>query len=243
MTVLSAFEVKERAGGGSVEANSITGTQISSEIAAVSIAATSASFRIPGSTDVPSDSTAHRVGIASLPLTAKVTYQSTPKLLPAAFLNAAVTNGPDYPLLDGPIAAFLDGMFVAKATLKTVMPGEKFNLAFGADEGIRVERKLINRFTKDVGLLTGQVRVTYDSLITVTNDKSTPVTIMVTDQVPLSRHEKIKVEQLEPDPDDVKPNDQGLLTWTLELKPGEKRELPVKFSVTYPKDFSVTGLE
>jgi len=41
----------------------------------------------------------------------------------------------------------------------------------------------------------------------------------------------------------VKPTDEGVLKWTLELKAGEKRELTVKFTVDYPNDVNVTGLE
>lgn len=41
----------------------------------------------------------------------------------------------------------------------------------------------------------------------------------------------------------MKPDSDGVLTWTFELKPGEKRDLPLKFSVEHPADFPVTGLE
>jgi hypothetical protein len=33
------------------------------------------------------------------------------------------------------------------------------------------------------------------------------------------------------------------LVWRLNLKPGEKRELPLKFSVEYPGGTPVTGVE
>jgi hypothetical protein len=213
------------------------------QAAALDTRATSATFRVPGTTDVPSDNAPHRVGIADLQLSAKLAYESTPKLSPAAFLSATALNDSGYPLLIGEISSFLDGMFVAKGQINTLMPGEKLDLAFGVDDGIKVERKLINLLTEDVGLVTSQVRVSYDVLITVTNNKSTAVAITVKDQIPLSRHEKIKVEQLEPDPNGNKPDDEGVLAWALNLKPGEKRELPLKFSITYPKDFPVTGLE
>ena len=63
------------------------------------------------------------------------------------------------------------------------------------------------------------------------------------DQVPLSRNEKIVVKLLSPDAKDAKPTDEGTLKWTLDLKPGEKRELTVKFTVEYDNDVNVTGLE
>jgi uncharacterized protein (TIGR02231 family) len=218
-------------------------TSVRQQTAALDARVTSATFRIPGLTDIPSDNAPHKVGIATVPLIAELAYQSAPKLLSAAFLGAAATNSSDYPLLNGSISAFLDGMFVGQTRLKTVMPGEKLDLAFGADDGIHVERKLVNRFTEEVGLVTRQIRVTYDVLITVTNNKTSAAKITLKDQIPLSRHEKIEVEQLEPNPNETKPNDEGVLAWMLDLKPGEKRELSLKFSVTYPKDFPVSGLE
>jgi hypothetical protein len=211
--------------------------------AAMDNRATSATFRIPGLTDVPSDNVPHKVGVTTVTLKADLAYQSVPKLLPAAFLGAAAKNDSGYPLLAGRMSSFLDGTFVANGGLTTTMPGEKLNLPFGVDDGIKVERKLVNRFTEDIGLVTSQVRVTYDAVITVTNNKSSTASVTVKDQVPISRHEKIKVEQLEPDPNESKPDDQGILSWALILKPGEKRELPLKFTITYPREFPVLGLE
>ena len=42
---------------------------------------------------------------------------------------------------------------------------------------------------------------------------------------------------------ELKPTDEGSLKWTLDLKPGEKRELTVKFAIEYPNDVQVTGLD
>ena len=218
-------------------------TEAVQQSATVDTQATSATFRIPTKTDVPSDNAPHKIGIATVALQAELAYQSTPKLLPAAFLNAAVQNSSEYPLLGGKMAVFLDGTFVTNTPLKTVMPGEKFDLALGADEGLRIERKLISRFTEDLGIVSKQIRVTYEVKITVTNNRRTAEKITVKDQLPLSQHEKIEVVQLAPDVKTLKPDEQGILTWTLDLKPGEKRELPLKLSVTYPRDFQVSGLE
>jgi hypothetical protein len=33
------------------------------------------------------------------------------------------------------------------------------------------------------------------------------------------------------------------MVWRIDLKPGEKREIPFKFSVEHPADVTVTGLE
>jgi uncharacterized protein (TIGR02231 family) len=242
VTVLSAFEVDSTRGGALARPQrfkQMLRSDLFSGSAAVSVGATSAVFRIATPANIPCDGVGHRVGIGSFSLGAVTTYKTTPKLLPAAFLDASITNGSDYPLLAGQASAFLDGMFVAKVDLKTVMPGEKFNLSFGVDEGIKVERKTVGEVVEGGGFLSGNVRWAASYLITVTNNKTVPASVEVTDQIPVSRNEKIVVEQVEPAADALKPTDQGLLIWKIDLKPGEKREIPLKFTITHPKDLPI----
>jgi uncharacterized protein (TIGR02231 family) len=211
--------------------------------AAIDQAATSASFKITSPASVPSDNSPQKVPITTAALAANPEYLTTPKLLPAAFLTAKVVNSSDFPLLAGAMNVFLDGTFVATSALRTVMPGEKFDLALGADEGISVKHKRVNRFTEDTGLTNSGKRITFEYLITLQNNKRTAAHVIVADTLPVSRNEKIVVKQLTPDAKEIKPAAEGALKWTLDLKPGEKRELTLKFSIDYPNDTQVTGLE
>jgi uncharacterized protein (TIGR02231 family) len=138
---------------------------------------------------------------------------------------------------------FLDGTLVASSRIDTVMPGEKFDLALGVDEGISLKRKLNSRYTDDTGIVSKKTRITYDFTLTVQNNKKTEAKVTLEDQVPVSRNEKIVVTLDEPKEEEVKKDADGTLKWTLDLQPGEKRELPLKFSVEYPTDVPVTGLE
>ena len=220
--------------------------------AAVEAGATSATFKIPVAVTLPANNTVQKVPIATAKLAANLQYQATPKLLESAFLSAYAVNSTDYPLLAGAMNTFLDDTFVAASSLKTVMPGEKFELQLGADDGIAIKRKLVNRFAENTGLTNKGRRVTYDLLLTVTNNKKTAERIVFKEPLPVSRQEKIEVNLLAPAEKDVGTKEQskevtreedGKLVWRLELKPGEKREVPVKFSVEYPGDLNVTGLE
>ncbi|HSY53258.1 MAG TPA: mucoidy inhibitor MuiA family protein [Opitutaceae bacterium] len=205
--------------------------------------ATSASFKIPVAATIPSDNSPQKVPITSVRLADSPEYLAIPKQLAAAFLTAKVTNSSDFPLLAGTMNVFLDDTFVAASSLRTVMPGEKFDLALGVDDAIAIKRKLNNRFTEDTGLISKGQRVTYDCTLTVQNNKKTSERVVLLDQVPVSRNEKIVVKMLAPDVADVKPEADGTLKWTLDLKPGEKRELSLKFSVEHPADLAVAGLE
>jgi uncharacterized protein (TIGR02231 family) len=215
------------------------------EMAAATIeaGATSASFKIVTAASVPSDNSPQKVPITSARLAANPEYLTVPKRLMTTFLTAKVFNTSEFPLLSGAMNVFLDGTFVATSGLRTVMPGEKFDLALGADEAIAVKYKRVNKFTEATGLTNSGKRITYEYLLTVQNNKRTTERVIVADQVPLSRNEKIVVKLLSPDAGEVKPTDEGTLKWSLDLKPGEKRELTVKFAVEYANEVNVTGLE
>jgi uncharacterized protein (TIGR02231 family) len=215
------------------------------ELAAATIesGATSASFKIATSSSVPSDNSPQRVPITSAKIAANPEYLTVPKRQQVAYLTAKVVNSTDFPLLSGAMNVFLDGTFVATSRVRTVMPGEKFDLALGADEAISVKHKRVQKFSEDTGITNSGKRIIYEYLITIQNNKRTAERVIVADQIPLSRNEKIVVKQLAPDAGEVKPTDEGVLKWTLDLKPGEKRELTVKFSVDYANDVNVAGLE
>ncbi len=211
--------------------------------ASIEAGATSASFKIATASSVPSDNSPQKVPITAAKLNAQPEYLTVPKRQATAYLTAKVYNNTEFPLLAGAMNVFLDGTFVATSNLRTVMAGEKFDLALGADEGISVKHKRVNKFTEDTGLTNSGKRITYEYLITVQNNKKTAERVIVADQVPLSRNEKVVVKVLAPDGKEVKPTDEGTLKWTLELKPAEKRELTIKFTVDYPNDVNVSGLE
>ena len=87
---------------------------------------------------------------------------------------------------------------------------------------------------------------------TVTNNKKTTERVVFKEAVPVSRNEKIEVNLLTPDerelgtkdnPKEVTREEDGKLVWRVELKPAEKREISLKFSIEYPADLNVTGLE
>jgi uncharacterized protein (TIGR02231 family) len=211
--------------------------------ATIEAGATSASFKIAVASSIPSDNSPQKVPVTSVKLTTNPEYNTVPKRLATAYLTAKVYNNSEFPLLAGAMNVFLDGTFVATSSLRTVMPGEKFDLALGADEGISVKHKRVTRFAEDTGLTNSGRRITYEYLITIQNNKKTAERVLVTDQVPLSKNEKVVVKVSAPDAKDVKPTDEGLLKWSLDLKPGEKRELTVKFAVEFDKEVNVTGLE
>jgi uncharacterized protein (TIGR02231 family) len=153
------------------------------------------------------------------------------------------------------MSTFLDDNFIATSALKTTMPQEKFDLSLGADEGISIKRKVVNRFAEKTGFSNSGNRVTYTIEITVTNLKKAAQHIVFKELLPLSRNEKITVKLIEPAEREVgtldKPGkevtleEDNKLVWRLDVAPGKDkaRKILLKFSVDYPADFQITGLE
>lgn len=215
----------------------------------------SAIFTIPYLADVPADNGARKYVIGTTPLEGVMNHLAQPKLSPHTFLRARVTNAAEFPLSQGDVNIYLDGAFVASSLMPTVMPGAKFVLNLGVDSGIVVKRKLVNRLTQNTGSFSKRARITYEVQITAENNRKTAETVIVKDQLPISRHEKIVVTMVSPAAADIRPeadggddgvvrkDEDGVLSWTLKLQPGEKRTIPLKFYVEYPTDFPVAGLE
>jgi len=211
--------------------------------AALDPSSTVATFTIATPATLHSDNSPQKIPVTTLDLDAEIIYRATPKLRPTAYRDAHIFNTSDFPLLPGQMNVFVDRTFIATSRLTHTSPGEKFNLALGADEALAITHKQVRRFTEQVGLMTKSTRTTYEYLTTVTNNKSGALHLILADQVPVSRNDKITVKVQAPPVREARPDAEGKLEWTLDLAPGETRELPLKFSIEHPLGLAIDGLE
>jgi len=205
---------------------------------------TSFSFVLPRKVDVISDGQPHRFPIAQSDAKADFAWFTIPKLVQNAFLKATVKNPFTFPLLSGPISVFADQKMVGTALVnETVLPDGEMGISLGIDEGVKIERKLKKKQTDYAGLLSKETTVHYEYAIEITNGKSKEINLDLNDQFPISRNEKIKVEMEAPKGGEAEVNDQGIISWKLKLAAGAKKSIPVKFSVAYPKDLNISGIQ
>jgi len=200
-------------------------------------------FELPTANTIPSDDETHKVTIAIESLDVKFEYMAVPKLVEKIFVRGIIVNQTDYPFLPGEVNTFIGNEFVSKSALHNVVVNDTFELALGIDEGIKVERKLINRVSGEKGFLSGRKKVTYEFEIIVTNTKSSSEVIDLVDQLPISQNEKVKIELIEPDKKEVMIDNQNRLTWKLRLKAGELKKLKLMYRIESPAYSQITGLE
>ncbi len=201
-------------------------------------------FNITGARDVPSSEDDTKVLIMRRSFSAKTSYRTVPKLSPFAYLRGSFTNESEYPLLAGQAMIYVDGDYVGRTQLETLAPAESVDLSLGIDDGIKVRRELVKKFERNKGLFTKKRELAYIYKITLENYKRKEVKLEVLDQIPRPLHESISVEEID---FSRQPNewdrDKNELKWLIKLKPQEKLELIMNFTVSYPRDAHVIGLE
>lgn len=214
--------------------------------ARVNTGGTAATFAIPRAYDVPSDNKPAKVAIASESFPSEFRHTCVPKLSPHVYLKTKAINKSDFPFIAGPTAVFLDGAFVANASLDLVAPGQEFWTYLGADQSVKVDLKDLGKVEELSGIFGKKTaRTVVSKVFKVTNGKATDVKISIRDQVPSSNHEEIKVVYEEPkyekDTDGFKVDQSKFVEWNLELKAGAKQDVPFRFAIERPDGFPMIG--
>lgn len=205
---------------------------------------TSFSFLLPAPQTIPSDGAPHRIFVASASSQGDFNYRAVPKRSPFAYLSTEAANPFPYPLRAGEMTLLLDGRVVGSYTpSKTLYPEEKALLSFGADESIKIERKQTKKYAKEKGFISPETEVAYDYAHEITNTKNKTVRLSVEDHFPVSQNGQIRVRVDAPKEGEAAVSEEGIVRWDVELQPHAKRTLPLRFTVTYPKEVRVDGLE
>jgi uncharacterized protein (TIGR02231 family) len=198
-------------------------------------------YRVARPVAVPSDGSPHRTTVTTLDLGARLDYITAPKIAAEAYLRAKIKNTSAFVLLPGWANIFHDADFVGRTHLATIAPNEEFDAQLGVDDRIKVERELSGR-TVDKTLIGNTRRTHFAYTITLTNLLAIPARVAVLDQLPVSRHESIKVKLHDATPRPAEQSELNILKWELELKPQEKRVLSFAFSVEHPREMQVVGI-
>jgi uncharacterized protein (TIGR02231 family) len=189
---------------------------------------------------IPADGASHRATIAAIDLDAELDYVTAPVRSTDVHLRATVVNGSHHALPAGRAAVFHEADFVGSAVLPVWAPGEDVELALGLDDRVRVERKLVRRTASKATLGSTRKRETeYET--TIANHTPRPIRLTVLDQLPVSRDHEITVKQLVAEPAPAETTDLGVLTWKLELKPGQETKVRFGLRVESGKSVDLAG--
>lgn len=210
-------------------------------IAAVEERGAAVTFSVGGRADIPGDGSPHKVTLGDFSMACELDYVTAPKLVEQAYRRATVTNTSDAILLPGRAQIFVGDEFVGTTDLETVAPDQEVEVYLGVDDRIAVERELVTG-SVDKKFLQDKAVLNYAYSIQVTNLRSNAEKVEVLDQVPVSRHESVKVRRGDTSPKASEESEMGEISWQLRLGAGEKQEIRFAFTVEHPRGTHVAGL-
>ncbi len=199
------------------------------------------SYGVPGKVSIPADGAPHKVTVARYSLSPKLDYVSAPGLVAAVYRRAKAVNDSPYTLLAGKANLFAGDEFIGATDLELTAPQGEIELFLGVDDRVKIERELKRREV-DKTILGGKRRIRYGYEIRLENLLESQARLTVHDQMPVARHEEIKVKLDSCEPKATTQSELNLLDWELELAAKEKRTLRFDFSVEFPQAMEVRGL-
>lgn len=180
------------------------------------------------------------VDVQNYQLPVSFSHYATPKLDKDAFLVANVLGWEKYNLLSGKANIYFDGTFVGESVIEGSGVSDTLVVSLGRDKKIITKREKVADFSSRKTIGTN-VKEVVAFKISVRNTKNEAVSVRLEDQYPISQDSRIEIELLESTGAEIE-KETGKLTWNLELKPNESKEILLKYSVKYPKERKVLNL-
>jgi len=201
---------------------------------------TSVNFQIDIPYDVPSTGRPVQVTLNQIELTADYQYIAAPKVTPAAYLMASITDWQKHNLIDGEANLYFEDKYIGRTLFEVKNAGDTLSLSLGKDESISIKRTKTESF-REKNFIGNRATDRREFEIAIRNGKKQPIKIKISDQIPVSTNEEIKIK-------DVNVNgaqrnaENGLIDWTLTVNPAESKTLKFGYAVEYPKN-QVIALE
>ncbi len=198
------------------------------------------SFVIQRPETVPSGEKAVRTSIAQYRLSQKTELISRPRLLEGAYRRLTITNQNQAPLMPGLVALFADADFIGNATLGAlVVPEQTFDLPFGVDNSMKVERKILNYKRSQSG---DKIKIDQTVSIKLLNRGKTVRSINLEEPLPLSQDNRVKITMGDILPKPATTDASGKASWSVTVAPGDSAMVAIPYRIEYPAGVSVTGL-
>ena len=187
--------------------------------------------------DVPTNGKEQTATLKEYSVSSDYKYYSVPRLDKDAYLLAEVPDWEKLNLLPGDANIIFEGTYVGKSFIDPNSTFDTLNLTLGTDKRVVIKKEKLVDYSSVKFLGSNKLqKITYE--ITVKNNKKDTVHMLLKDQYPLATLKEIEVELMD-DGGALVNKEIGVLTWKLELAPGESKKLRFAYSAKYPKDKAI----
>ncbi|MET7981760.1 DUF4139 domain-containing protein [Streptomyces sp. NPDC005281] len=195
--------------------------------------------------DIPSDGTWHTVTVTEIPVGLRTEYLCVPAVEQTTYATLVLSNATDQALLAGPVEVTVDDEFLLTAALPTLAPGDVRRMGLGPAEGIQVTRRT-NLRESTSGLRGNTTVLDHRVHVELANRLARPVTIEVHEQVPVTSHADVRIEEradwVTPEqgtgPDSPAP---GTRVWRVDLPAGGGAALDGGYEIRVPAAKAIVG--
>jgi uncharacterized protein (TIGR02231 family) len=199
-------------------------------------------YRIPGRVSVAGSEGAKSFRMSSAVIVPDLLVRAAPALDATAFLEANFKHAEDAPLLPGRVAIYRDGIYVGRGQMAMTAKDEDVRLGFGADDHIKIVRSTVRQVEGSAGIINSAKTERREYKTSIRNGHDVPIRVVIEDQAPVSEIDDVKVELLPattpPTEKDVRSR-RGVMAWSLEVAPGDAKEIRIAWRVRWPADKAV----
>jgi uncharacterized protein (TIGR02231 family) len=210
-------------------------------LATVESAGATVNYRLPSTVTIPADGSPHKTTVATISIVPELDYVTAPKQVEAVYRRARGINDSPYTLLPGLANLFAEGEFVGATKIEIIPPQGIIEIFLGVEDCIKVEREFIRRDI-DKRVVGARRRIFFGYEINLENLLEEQAHLTVHDQMPVPRHEDVKVKLEFADPKPISQENMNMLTWEISQEARQKRAIRFVFSVDYPQTMELVGL-
>jgi len=194
-------------------------------------------FMIRDKQTILSDGNTERILIEENTVESDLSYLTIPKIKPDAVLKADIDEWETLFPLPGTAMLHLEGTYVGQTYINPSIVSDTLQVSFGKDDAISVVRTKLSD-ESDKSFFRNRVTRTISHEISIRNTKPSSIDLEIMDQVPISMRDDIEVTISELTGGELE-EDTGIVTWNLQIPPGETRSVVISYEVQYPSGRSV----
>lgn len=172
----------------------------------------------------------------------KYQYTTTPKLAEDVFLQADIDNWQALNLLNGNANIYYGNTYIGNFQIDTTQLNDTLFIPFGIDKNIQISRENNEKMKKKPSFIGSTIEQKEGYLIKAKNMHTKPINLTIVDQLPISQDSEIKVSEID-NKQAVVNKTTGELTWDVTLEANQQIEIPFNYTLSYPKDKHIVGLE
>ena len=201
-------------------------------------------YRLSQAVSLKSGGSQKKMAISEQTLASNVTLNSAPRFDTRALIIANIDYKGDAPLLAGQANLYLDNQFIGNQRLPMIQSGEHVKLSFGEDDLVSIRFRSDPDKKSQDGIFSKSRTVERHYLVSIRNQHDSPQNIVITEQFPIAKNEKIITKRtgVKPSRNDID-DKKGIVAWDIKAGANEEATLRYGYQISYPANLHINELE